>query len=166
MKRSEIKLREDLTGEHTFGDLGQLLFLFLFLGIWIPDSFFLHFSTFLSKSISLFIRLPLGLMVLIISGSLAGKGLKIVFGEIRDKPSVIRKGVFKIVRHPIYLGSILLYLGLFFLTFSLLSAIVLIAILGFYYYLCRHEEQLLLKRFGREYQDYLKEVPMLIPKIK
>jgi hypothetical protein len=32
--------RDDLTGEHPFGDAGQIIFALLFLGIWIADSFF------------------------------------------------------------------------------------------------------------------------------
>ena len=158
--------RQDLVGEHVFSDLGQLLLLFIFLAAWIVDSFFLKYSTFISKYIPLFVRIPLSIIILFSAGYLARMGLNIVFGEVREEPIVIRKGVFSIVRHPIYLGSILLYLGLLTLTFSITATIIWIFIIAFYYFISRHEEKLLLKEFGKDYEEYMREVPMLIPRIK
>jgi len=155
--------RKDLIGEHAFGDLGQLILLAIFLIIWISDSFFLKYSTLSLDAIPNIIRLIYGLPILLISGIFAKYGLGIVFGEVREKPEVIEKGVFKIVRHPIYLGSILLYLGLILLTCSIASAILWIIIIIFYFYISKYEEKLLLKEFGKEYENYMERVPMLIP---
>jgi protein-S-isoprenylcysteine O-methyltransferase Ste14 len=157
--------RNDLTGEHLLGDLGQLILLIIFLTVWITDSFFFHYSTFLSKRIPLPIRLLLAFAVLCSSWVLAKNGLKIVFGEVRSEPCVIRKGVFEIVRHPIYLGCILFYLGLLIATLSLSAAVVWLITTGFYFFISRHEEHLLRKRFGKAYDEYIHEVPMLIPRI-
>jgi hypothetical protein len=41
----------DLTGEHPFEDIGQLIIAFLFLVVWITDSFFFKYSSFLNKYI-------------------------------------------------------------------------------------------------------------------
>ena len=158
--------RQDLAGEHMFSDLGQLIFLFIFLAIWIIDSFFLKYSTFISDYIPLFIRIPISVVILFSAGYLARSGLNTVFGEIREEASVIRNGVFGIVRHPIYLGSILLYLGLLILTLSIAAATIWIFIIIFYYLISRHEEKLLLGKFGEDYEEYMKQVPMLIPRIK
>lgn len=155
--------RADLVGEHTFGDRGQLILLVIFLLIWISDSFFIKYSTISPDSIPSIVRMIIGFPILIISGIFAKYGLRIVFGEVRDKPKIIEKGVFKIVRHPIYLGSILLYLGLTILTCSIASAILWIIIVIFYYYISKFEEKLLLKEFGRDYEKYMERVPMLIP---
>ena len=163
-KRHDHRL--DLTGEHVLSDSGQLLLLFLFLAAWIIDSFFFKYSTFISKYVPLFVKIPLSVIILFSSGYLAKKGLNIVFGEIREEPGVIRKGVFSIVRHPIYLGAILFYPGLLTLTFSIIAAIIWIFIIAFYYFIAKHEEKLLVKKFGKEYEEYMREVPMLIPLIK
>ena len=157
--------RADLVGEHAFGDLGQIIFLIIFLIVWISDSFFFEYSTYSQDTIPNIIRLILGLPILLASGFLAKKGLRIIFGEVRKKPEIIEKGIFKIVRHPIYLGSILLYLGLTILTCSIASAVVWIIIVLFYYYISRYEEELLLKEFGADYKNYMERVPMLIPNI-
>ena len=158
--------RQDLAGEHSFGDLGQIILLIIFLTVWITDSFFINYSNFISKYVSLYIRIPLSIVILLFSGYLAKAGLSIVFGEVREEPSVIKKGVFSIVRHPVYLGSILLSLGLLKFTLSILSTIVWVIIIAFYYFISKHEEKLLLGKFGKEYEDYMKKVPMLIPRIK
>ena len=158
--------RKDLAGEHTFSDTGQLLLLFIFLTAWIVDSFVFSYSTFISEYIPLYAKIPLSVILLVSAGYLARTGLKIVFGEIREEPSVIRKGVFGIVRHPIYLGSILLYLGLLVLTFSIIAIAIWILIIAFYYFISKHEEKLLLEKFGKDYEKYKKVVPMLIPRIR
>lgn len=161
--RKSHQHRGDLTGEHAFSDRGQLILLIIFLIIWITDSFVFKYSTFLTQYVSNYIRVPIALIILVISGLLAWAGLKIVFGETREEPQIITTGVFSIVRHPIYLGSILLYIGLILLTLSLLSVLVWILIIVFYYMISRYEEKLLTQRFGSVYGEYKKKVPMLFP---
>ena len=159
--------RNDLAGEHRLGDTFQLVFLFLFLALWILDSFVFRYSTFLAGSIPVAIRWAAGILLLGLSLYLSRAGLKLIFGEIREKPFVITKGAFSLVRHPIYLGSILFYGGLFCLTLSLLSAGLWILIIVFYRYISGYEEKLLINRFGEEYLAYREKVPMLFPlKIK
>lgn len=157
--------RPDLVGEHRLGDLGQIILLLIFLAVWITDSFFLKYSILIADNISIYVRIIIAAAILFCSGYLAMGGLKIIFGKVREKPMVVRKGVFGRVRHPIYSGSILLYLGLIILTFSMFSAIIWIFIVAFYYYISRYEEKILLKEFGSEYEQYMNEVPMLIPRV-
>lgn len=161
--RKSHQHRGDLTGEHAFSDMGQLILLVVFLVVWIADSFVFKYSTFLTQYISNYIRVPIALIVLIISGLLAGFGLNTVFGKTREEPQVITTGVFSIVRHPVYLGSILFYLGFILLSLSLLSVLVWILIIVFYYMISRYEEKLLTQRFGSVYEEYKKKVPMLFP---
>ena len=163
-KRSQQ--RDDLTGEHRAGDAGQIVLVCLFAATWIADTFFFERTTFLNPFVPLYIRIPFGIALLGIAGNLARKGLAIVFGEEREEPGVIRKGVFNIVRHPVYLGEILFYLGLLFLSISLAAATVWILAIAFLHYISRHEEKLLLSRFGEEYERYVREVPMWIPRLR
>jgi len=161
--RKSHQHRSDLTGEHAFSDIGQLILLIIFLTVWIADSFVFKYSTFLTQYISNYIRVPIALIVLIMSGLLAGFGLNTVFKEVREESQVITSGVFSIVRHPIYLGSILLYLGFTLLSLSLLSTLVWFLIIIFYYIISRYEERLLTQKFGSAYEEYKKKVPMLLP---
>lgn len=86
-------------------------------------------------------------------------------GEKRETPEVVDKDVFGMVCHPIYLAAILFYLGMIMFTFSLFSIGVWIIIIIFYHLISRYEEDLLLKKFGKEYEDYMKRVPMWFPRL-
>ena len=157
--------RQDLAGEHVLGDLGQIIFLVIFLVVWMTDSFVAKYSTQFSEYAPFYIRIALAIVVLIIAGYLAKKGLTAVFAEVREEPIVIRKGVFSIVRHPIFLGAILFYLSLLVGFFSTISVFVWVIIILFYIYLCKHEEKLLIEKFGSDYEQYKLETPMLLPRL-
>lgn len=163
--QNQQKKRDDLAGEHTVSDAGQIILACLFAAIWIPDSFFLEYTTFLNSYVPHGIRTSFGVALLALSGYLATAGLSIVFGEKREIPGVIRKGVFSIVRHPIYLSEILLYLGFLMLSISLAAVPVLLIAIVFLHYISRYEERLLLARFGEAYEEYMQEVPMWIPRL-
>lgn len=160
--RKSLNQHEQLTGEHKMGDTGQAILAVLFFSTWISDSF-LNYSTVLEGSIPLALRILLGVVVFILAGYLAARGLYIVFGKKRAEPAVIQEGPFRFVRHPVYLGEILLYLGFLILNISLVAFVVMLIAIGFLHYISSHEEKLLIVRFGDDYQRYRKEVPMWIP---
>jgi protein-S-isoprenylcysteine O-methyltransferase Ste14 len=154
----------DLTGEHPAGDRGQLVLALLFLATWAAD-IWLNYTTFLNQVVPAAIRVPLGAIPLAVSAYLAWMGLSTVFGRRKpERPGVIRKGVFGIVRHPIYLSEILLYLGLLMLSLSLAAAVVWGVAIMFLNAISRYEEKLLLACFGEEYRQYMDEVPMWVPR--
>ena len=155
--------RDNLAGEHAFTDIGQLVLTVIFLAIWISDSFLFRYSVFAAAYVPVYVRLPVGIAMLIISALLALPAHKAVFGKAVQKPSVITDSVFSLVRHPMYLGSWLFFFGLVITTLSLTSAAVSIVILVFYYMVSKYEEKLLLQKFGIEYQKYKARVPMLFP---
>jgi protein-S-isoprenylcysteine O-methyltransferase Ste14 len=158
--------RNDLAGEHVFGDAGQIILFLIFLVVWVVDSFIFKYSTFLSNNIPIYVRLPIALVILSGSAYFARSGHRIIFGEVREQSTVIRKGVFNRVRHPIYLGSLLFYFGLNVLTLSIFSFAVWIGIIAFYHFISSYEEKLLLNKFDTEYEKYMSEVPMWIPRIR
>ena len=91
--------------------------------------------------------------------------MKAVFGTTREKPEVIRTGVFRIVRHPMYTGAILFYLGAILITLSLISATFWLVIVAAYILIARYEERILSEAFGEKYTAYKKRTGMLFPKI-
>jgi len=151
--------REDLAGEHPLGDAGQIIAFILFLLVWVLDSFVIRFSTVFAETIPIIVRLGMAFPVFLFSGYLAFAGLNTVFREVRDVPQVIQKGVFSISRHPIYLSALLLYLGSFLTTFSLLSLALLFSIFLYYRHIALFEERLLEKKFGQDYEEYKRDTP-------
>jgi protein-S-isoprenylcysteine O-methyltransferase Ste14 len=166
MKTRYHENRNDLAGEHKLGDAGQIVLALLFAAVWILDTFFLNFSVGLNALVPLWPRVVLGIAFTAVSGIMAKRGLHIVFGEKREKLEVIRKDVFGLVRHPVYLSEILLYLGFLMFSLSLTAAAVWVVAIGFLHYIARDEERLLLERLGKDYRQYMAEVPMWIPRLK
>ena len=165
-KQKVYRHREHLTGEHTAGDAGQLALACLFIVVWVSDTFFFESTTFLNQYIPLYIRIPLSIVIFLIAGYLAKTGLSIVFSDDHTDVGVIRNSVFSAVRHPIYLGEILLYAGFLMLSLSLAAAFVWVIVIVFLHYISRFEEMLLLDRFGDDYRMYMQETPMWIPKLR
>lgn len=162
-KHRRYEDRHDLSGEHKYGDIGQLIFLALFLVLWGIDSHYLQFSTFLKDYIPIYVSAPIGGLILLLASIFAYKGLQQIFREVRDPPEVIKTGAFKYTRHPVYLGAILLYLGLTIITLSLASLGLLVIIIIFYDFIASHEEKLLIEQFDEEFEQYKKDVPKWIP---
>ncbi len=118
---------KEKNGEHPFGDSGQLILLVLFLLIWVVDSFLLKISTFLSDDISLYIRLVILVLILMTAVYLIRSGHVVVKNE-QHPSGVVSTGAFQYVRHPLYLGSIMFYLGLAVSTASLFSLVLVVLI--------------------------------------
>lgn len=106
------------------------------------------------------IHVPLGIIIIILGFYLMQKAHVVVEpGE----PGVVSTGVFARVRHPMYLGSILLYVGGMIATISMLTLIPVVIIIIVYNYLASYEEQKLEEKFGDEYREYKKKVRKWIP---
>ena len=155
-------IMQEKNGEHPFGDTGQLISFVLFLIVLAGDSFFLRLSTFLSAYIPLYIRLVILGIMLILAIYLFRSGHAAV--EHEQKPDkVVTNGAFRYVRHPLYLASILTYLGLVISTLSLISVVIFLGIFVFYNYIAGYEEKLLETRFGEEYKKYKEETGKWMP---
>jgi protein-S-isoprenylcysteine O-methyltransferase Ste14 len=152
------------SGEHPFGDAGQLILLGAFLVVWAADSFFLHTSTFLSEYVPLYMRLMILGLTLIVAMLLFKSGHVVV--EHGERPEgVMVTGAFRYVRHPLYLASILTYLGLTVSTMSIFSFVLLAGIFIFHNYIAGYEEKLLEMKFGEEYRTYKKRTGKWVPRI-
>ncbi|MCF7832221.1 MAG: isoprenylcysteine carboxylmethyltransferase family protein [Candidatus Marinimicrobia bacterium] len=166
MSKKEHHNRPDLIGEHSFGDAGQLISFIVFTIIYILDVFILKISTFPNEIVPLYVRIPLAVIVFVVSAYLVVKSISIIFGEKREKPEVVRKEIYGRIRHPMYVSEILLYFGLLCLNISLITVGVWILIIVFLYAICRYEEKILIEYFGNDYIAYMKEVPMWIPRLR
>lgn len=151
-------------GEHPLGDTGQLICLGLFLAIWIGDSFSLRKSTFLSDHVPLSFRLALLGLALLTAFCLWMSGHAVTRHAQRLK-GVVSTGAFRYIRHPLYLASLLAYLGLTISTMSIGSFLLLVGIVVFHNYIASHEEKWLEAKFGEEYRKYKEKTGKWIPKI-
>ena len=85
---------------------------------------------------------------------------------IQKDHKLVKKGLYKYVRHPMYLGMLFIFFGL---AISLNSFYGVLALVVFYIpallYRISSEEGLLMKEFGNQYLDYMEKTKKLIPKV-
>ncbi len=158
--------RPDLGREHPWGDRGQIIFFITFLIVWGMDSFIIPTSTFLALLIPLWLSLPLAGILIVIAIRFIQNSQKVVFGEVREPPRVIDTGVFARVRHPMYLGSLLFFLGLAVATWSLFSFTVWAVMFLFFDRIATFEERELEQIFGTAYREYKLRVPKWVPRLR
>jgi protein-S-isoprenylcysteine O-methyltransferase Ste14 len=156
--------RADLGPEHPWGDRGQALFQLAFFVVWLVDSFIFGVSTLFANYVPLYIRLPLAGFFFALGLWLSRVTDRIVFAEVRDPPRVIDSGVFAHVRHPMYLGSLCMDLGLFMTTCSIFCLDILAVMFVFYDRIAAFEERDLAQRFGNEYANYARRVRRWVPR--
>lgn len=85
--------------------------------------------------------------------------------ETHRAKRVVNKGVYSLVRHPQYLGGMIAHIGFSVFLSAFCSLVITPLIIMFIYILSWKEEKELIKEFSKEYEEYKKNVPMLIPKI-
>ena len=87
--------------------------------------------------------------------------------EVHAGHQLIRSGPFSWVRHPVYTGLALHFLGTCLATGNALLLIgTLLVTFPAFYARARAEERLLREQFGSEYDRYMEEVPMLVPGLR
>jgi protein-S-isoprenylcysteine O-methyltransferase Ste14 len=159
------KVMKDRNGEHPFGDAGQLILFLAFLAVWVSDSFFLHWSTFLARHVPLAVRLVLLVLAMFTTWFLF-KSASAVIQHGRRQDRIFESGAFHYVRHPLYLGVLLVYLGMAIVTASLFSLAVLAGIFLFYNYIAGYEEKLMEGWFGEAYKTYKARTGRWLPRVR
>lgn len=83
---------------------------------------------------------------------------------IRDDHRLIQHGVYKYIRHPAYLGSLVSFVGNGIAMNNYIAfAIAVLPVTGAFLYRMYVEEKVLVNNFGEEYKVYKKETWRLIP---
>jgi len=84
--------------------------------------------------------------------------------EIREDQKLIKKGLYRYLRHPYYLFLLIEIVGFTLIPNAYYALFVAIMVYAFMIYVrIWYEEKALIEKFGQEYLDYKKEVPALIP---
>jgi protein-S-isoprenylcysteine O-methyltransferase Ste14 len=82
---------------------------------------------------------------------------------IKVDHKLIRTGPYRLVRHPIYTGILVGFLGTAIAMGRVWALLLVLVILCSFLLKIRAEEKLLLEEFGEAYSQYKKEVKALIP---
>jgi protein-S-isoprenylcysteine O-methyltransferase Ste14 len=161
-------MRQGLGSEHPLCDRIQLIIVILFFVSWGLDSigrFIFRHSTVVLEAVSS----PLLLLGTIVSLGfglyLLSKAHKAALNEGHNQPKLVDSGVYAVVRHPMYLGTLLFCLSFLFISFSLISIGIWIAFFIFYDRMATYEERSLIQILGEEYIAYKKRVAKWFPRL-
>ena len=113
-------------------------------------------------------------ITLIVSGEIIRlRSVSFAGGETRTMnvgaSSICKSGPYSIVRNPLYIGNMMIYVGFAFVAGSVY--VVTISSITFVYFFIQYsliislEEEALEEKFGDEYITYKKLVPSILPKI-
>lgn len=111
----------------------------------------------------------LGIALVMAAGLLAAWGYRTLGrqfssdAEVRPDTVLVTRGAFGLVRHPMYLAVLLLWVGSALALLSPLMALCLVALLPAFVVRALAEERLLTRHFGSAYDAYAARVPMLVP---
>jgi len=81
----------------------------------------------------------------------------------RDQQSVVDRGPYRLVRHPGYLGSVLVWAGSRLAVNWVIAIATAVVLVGVYAYRIRAEERMLDEHFGTAYRDYKAHTWRLVP---
>lgn len=83
--------------------------------------------------------------------------------DLEEKNELVLNGLYRWVRHPLYAGILLIFLGYFFFLPTMASIVHLSALLVYLPIGIYFEEKKLISLHGQAYISYQKQVPPLIP---
>ncbi len=86
--------------------------------------------------------------------------------ETHRTEKIVSSKIYSVIRHPQYFGGILAHIGISFLLSSFFSLLITPVIILLNFLVAWKEEKELVKEFGKIYEDYKKNVPMFVPKLK
>ena len=125
----------------------------------MPDSIFNQLLGGIMMSSGIF------MMYISIKGYASKEFLGLDFDK-KEEPFMLKTdGLSEFIRHPLYTGTLLFFWGTFgfFATETFLTTALFITIyvrIGIYF-----EEKKLVRVYGKQYEEYRKNVPMLIPRL-
>ncbi len=86
-------------------------------------------------------------------------------GQIAE--SLNTKGIYSVVRHPLYLGNYFMWIGIVVFTYNWIFVIIISLLFWLYYErIMFAEERFLERKFGNEYMEWANRTPAFVPCFK
>lgn len=147
--------------------LPLILFFFGIVVIFFYDDFTYRYITNTRWGIGCFLISISGLVVRAITVGATPKGTS---GRNTDKQiaeSLNQTGIYSVVRHPLYLGNFLMWLGLF-MFLGLWWFVIICSLIYWLYYerIMYAEEEFLRRNYAGCYEEWANQTPAFIPRFK
>ena len=165
-KNSPSEINNHLIREMPYTHLYHILLPTIFISIWVIDTFFLSLTTWLNLFIHPLVRFVLFLIIFCIGIIFIHLAHNILFKDNEPSDTLLMEGILLHVRNPMYLGILFFYISILFLSISVVGIIFFTLAFLIYNKMVNYEENILEKKFGKEYIEYQMNVPKWIPSIK
>ena len=87
--------------------------------------------------------------------------------EIREKHELVTRGIYRVIRHPMYASQWLWVIAQPLLLQNWIAGFIgLLTFIPFYFLRVKAEEQMMLDSFGTEYREYMKMTGRVLPKLR
>lgn len=83
--------------------------------------------------------------------------------EIREDHRLVTHGIFRFIRHPIYLGSIIVSFGVPVFVWTLYGFLILAGLVPLVLHRIKLEEKMLIEEYGDTYRKYMESTGKLLP---
>jgi protein-S-isoprenylcysteine O-methyltransferase Ste14 len=150
------------------GQLPVVLFLAAVPVVYLTDTFYLSDQVKLILTYVAVFLSALGFVIRAIAIGTTPKGTSgrnTKEGQVAE--SLNTKGIYSMVRHPLYLGNYFMWTGIVLFTFNF-SFLVIVSLLFWLYYerIMYAEERFLERKFGEKYMNWAGRTPAFIPCFK
>lgn len=143
-------------GVFGYGEIFQLEF--LLKGLLGEDLFYFIFT---------YIIFPASTIIIVAGILLIVFGWRQIYKARRQKESkLVTTGIYKYVRHPQYIGFLLLTLGMLLEWPTIFTVLLWPVLVVVYWRLAKEEDKEIEERFGKEFQEYKRRVPGFIPHLR
>ncbi len=83
--------------------------------------------------------------------------------RIRADHTLVKSGIYGRVRHPACLGAILPFTGVPVMLSSVIGFLIMLLLVPYLLHRIKLEEAMMIERFGREYEEYMRSTKRLLP---
>lgn len=159
---SEIPVKHVRLGsEHALWDRIQIVLIGSYIVVMLLDDIStvsFGYSSILARVSAYPILLLPAVFLIAVGAYLIKESHAAVFGKA-GKPEFVDSGVYSLVRHPMYLGTMMILVGFLFLKFSLIAFAIWVIFLVLCDWMASYEEKDLLRVLGGKYANYQSRVP-------
>lgn len=129
---------------------------FLLIGVFGEQEFYVFFNSYVFPASK--IIMGIGMLIVIYGWKKIHKA--------RKQNTLMIEGIYKYIRHPQYLGFLMITLGLNVMWLTLITLIMWPILAALYWRLAKKEDREMEKKFGEEFLNYKLRVPGFIPRPK
>jgi protein-S-isoprenylcysteine O-methyltransferase Ste14 len=129
---------------------------FLLTGVVGEEQFYRFFNAFIFPASK--VIMGIGILLIIFGWRQIHKG--------KNQGKLVTTGIYKYIRHPQYLGFLLITLGLNVQWLTIFTLILWPVLAVLYWRLAKEEDKENEERFGEEFREYKRSVPGFVPRLR